>query len=67
MLLLGVTAAVSATDVAIQKKCFGSGTTPLQVLNGRIKIIDKECQWNKNQAKSQKGGFVGLFIRSIRC
>ena len=32
-MLLGLTAAVSATDAAIQKKIFGSGTTTLTFSN----------------------------------
>ena len=56
MVLLGLTAAASATDAAIQKKIFGSGTTTLifsnEELNDIIKII-----------KSLKDS--GLLIRGV--
>ena len=38
---LGLTAAASATDAAIQKKIFGSGTTALIFSNEKWKVILK--------------------------
>ena len=48
---LGLTEAASATDAAIHKKMFGSGVTTL--------IISNE-ETVKNEAKEQKGGFLGM-------
>ena len=46
-------ALASATDAAIQKKIFGSGTTILTVSNEKMndimeifKSLDKSCEWN---------------------
>ena len=41
LISFGLTAAVSATDAAIQKKNFGSGTTTLIISNKEIKDIMK--------------------------
>ena len=38
---LGLTAAVSATDIAIQKKMFGSGRTTLIISNDKMNDIKK--------------------------
>ena len=64
---LGLTAAVSATDTAIQKEMFGSGTTTLITFNeemNNIMEIDKSLESGllikgiskiiKNEAKEQK-------------
>ena len=39
--LLGITAAVSATDAGIQKKIYGSGTTTLIISNEEMNDIMK--------------------------
>ena len=41
LILFGLTAAASATDAAIQKKLFGSGTTALIILNKEMEDIMK--------------------------
>ena len=71
---LGSTAAISATDAAIHKKILGSGFTTLIIsneeMNHVIKIVKSlEESWLlikgvsetiKNEAKDQKGGFLGM-------
>ena len=73
---LELTAAVSATGAAIQKKRFGSGTTALIISNEQIgdimkivKSLDesglqiKAVSKNiKNEAKEQKGRFLGMLL-----
>ena len=70
---LGLTGAGSATDVAIDKKMFGSGTTTLIISNEEtndimkiVKSLEESallikgvCETIKNEAKEQKGGFLG--------
>ena len=68
-ILLGLAASASATDAAIQKKIFGSGTTTL--MNDIMKIVESlqesslliKCvsQTIKYEAKEQKGGFLGMY------
>ena len=72
LLPLELTAAVSATDAAIQKKMFGSGSTPSTIFNEEINNIMKIIRsleesgllvngvsyTIKNEAKKQKGGFL---------
>ena len=41
LISFGLTAGVSATDAAIQKKLFGSGTTALIILNKKMEDIMK--------------------------
>ena len=71
---LGLTAAVSATDVTIRKKMFGSGTATLinsnEEMNGVMKIVKllEESgllikgvrKTNKNEGKEAKGGFFSM-------
>ena len=72
---LGLTAAVSATDAAIHKKMFGSGTTTLTISNGEMydmKIIKSleesglliKCvsETIKNKVTEQKGGFLRVIL-----
>ena len=70
----GLTAAASATDAAIQKNVFGSGTTLLifsnEKLNDIMKIITSLEDSGllikginkkvENEVKQQKGGFLGI-------
>ena len=74
--MLGLTAAASATDAAINKKILGYGTTTLIVsndeMNGILKIVkslqDSEIllkgvsETIKNEAKEQKGGFLSMLL-----
>ena len=73
---LGLTAAASATDAAIHKKRFGSGVTTLIISNEEkndIMKIDKSLKIPgllikdvgktiKNEAKEQKGIFIGMLL-----
>ena len=45
MLLLGLTAAASATDEVIQKKLFGSGTTSLIISKEEMEDIMKSVKF----------------------
>ena len=76
MVLLGLAAAASATDAAIQKKNFGSGMTALIISNKVIEDIMKivksleesdllktgVSKIIKNEIKEQKGGFLGMLL-----
>ena len=76
---LGVTAAASAIDGAIQKKIHGSGTTTLTILNEKMNDIMKIVQalddsnillkgvtkTIKNESKYQKGGFLSLLLGTL--
>ena len=71
---LGLTAAASATDAAIHKKMFGPGFTTLIIsneeMNDNMKIVKSleesgllikgVSETIKNEAKEQKGGFLGM-------
>ena len=73
---LGLTPAASATDAVLHKKMFGYGTTILMISNEEMNVIMKivksleECgslmkgvgQNIKNEAKDQKGGFLGMLL-----
>ena len=72
---LGLTAAASATDTAIHKKMFGSGTTTLTIfseeMNDIIKIIKsvkesglliKGIKMIKMKQKNQKGDFSECYL-----
>ena len=75
---LGLTAAVSATDSAIHKKMFGSGTTKLIIFNEEMNDIMKMIksleetdllikgvsETIENKVKQQKGGFLGMLLGS---
>ena len=74
--MLGLTAAASATDAAINKKIFGSGTTTLIIsndeMNSILKIVksleDSEIllkgvgETIRHEAKEQKGGFISMLL-----
>ena len=75
---LGLTAAASATDSAIHKKMFGSGTTTLIIfneeMNGIMKMIKSleetgllikgVSETIENEVKQQKRGFLGMLLGS---
>ena len=76
---LGLTAAASATYTAIHKKMFGSGNTTLIIskeeMNDIIKIV-KSLEESvlimkgisktiKNEAKEQKGRFLGMLLGTL--
>ena len=68
-----------ATDAAIDKKMFGSGNTTLTILNEEMNYIMKIVKsfeesgllikvvgkTNKNEAKEQKGGFLGMLLSTL--
>ena len=76
MVLLGLAAAASATDAAIQKKNFASGMTALiiskKVIEDIMKIVKSLEESDllktgvskiiKNEIKEQKGGFLGMLL-----
>ena len=76
---LGLTAAALATDAAIHKKMFGSGTTTLIISNEEMNDIMKivksledsgllikgVSQTIKNEAKEQKGGFLSMLLETL--
>ena len=76
---LGITAAASATDTAIHKKMFESGTTTLIIFkketNDFMKIIKSIAEFGslikglsetiKNEAKEQKGGFLEMLLGTL--
>ena len=76
---LGLMAAVSATDVAIHKKIFGSGFTTLIISNEEMNYIMKIVKsleesgllirgiskTIKHEAKEQKGGFLGMLLGTL--
>ena len=79
MLPLGLTAASSATDAAIEKKTFGSGTTTLifsnEYFNNFMKIVNSLenaallikgiSETVENEVKEQKGGFVDVLAATL--
>ena len=76
---LGLTAATSATDAAIDKTMFGSGNTILIVSNEQMNDVMKKVNSReetglliknvsetiKNEAKEQKGGFLGMLLGNL--
>ena len=76
---LGLRAAASATDAAIHKKIFGSGTAKLILFNEEtnditkiIKSLKKSAllikgvsETIKNEVKEQKGGFLGILLGTL--
>ena len=76
---LGLTATASATDVDIHKKMFGSNTTTLIISNEEINdtmqiiksleesglLIKGVSGTIKNEAKEQKGGFLGMVVGTL--
>ena len=74
LLSLGLTTAVSAADPAIQKKTFESSMTSLMISNEEMEDIMKIvkfleepglCETIKNEAKEQKGGFLGILLGTL--
>ena len=79
LILLGLTAAASATDTAIHKKMFGSGFTTLIVFNGEMEDIMKMVksleesgllikgvsETIQNEAKEQKGGILSMLLSTL--
>ena len=80
LILLALTAAAAATDAAIHKKMFGSGTTTLinsnEEMTDIMKIVkpleessllrNDVSKTIKNEAKEQKGGFLGMLLDTLR-
>ena len=76
---LGLTAATSATDAVIHKKRFGSGTTTFIISNEEMNDIMKIIKYFeesgllikgvsetiKNEAKKQKGVFIGMLLGTL--
>ena len=76
---LGLTAPTSATDAAIHKKMFGSGFITLIISNEEmndimkiIKSLEESGLLTKgvretiqNEAKEQKGGFLGMLLGTL--
>ena len=76
---LGLSAAMSATDAAIQKKIYGSGMTTLTIsnddLNYLIKIVTAleehvillrgTSKSIKNKTKKQEGGFLSMLLGTV--
>ena len=79
MVPLGLTAAVSASNGAIQKKIFESGTTALIIsdeeIDDIVKIVESLEESGllttgvgttiKNEAKEQKGRFLGMLLGTL--
>ena len=79
MLQLELTRVASATDAAIQKRIYGSGTTALIISNEEnndIKKIVKSLEESdlvikavnetiENKAKEQRGGFLGMLLGTL--
>ena len=78
--MLGLTAAASATDAAINKKNLGSGGhTTLIISNDDMKdvlkmvksledsgiLLDRITETVKNEAKDQKGGFLLMLLGTL--
>ena len=77
--MLGLTAAASATDAAINKKILGSGTTTLIVSNDEMNEILKIVksledsgvllkgisETIKNEPKEQSGGFLSMLLGTV--
>ena len=76
---LGLTAAASATDAAIPKKMFGSGTTTLIISNEEkndiiklVKSLEESgllikdvSETIKNEAEEQKGGLLSMLLGTL--
>ena len=77
--MLGLTAAASATDAAINKKILGSGTAILIIsndeMNDILKIVKSledsgvllkgVSETIKNKAKEEKGGFLSMLLGTL--
>ena len=78
-MLLWLTATASATDVAIHKKMFGTGTPTLIIanieMNDIMKIVKSleesgsliKCvsERIKNETKGKKGGFLSILLGTL--
>ena len=76
---LGLTAAASPTDQAIQKQIFGSGTTALIIRNEEMEDIIKIVKWlkesglptrgisktTKNEDKEEKVALLGMLLETL--
>ena len=76
---LGLTPAASATDAAIHYKMFGSGNAALIIYNEEMNDNMKTTKYleesvlltkdvseaNKNEAKEQNGGFLGILLGNL--
>ena len=76
---LRLSAAMSATDAAMQKKMYGSGNTTLIIsnddINNLIKIVTALGEHDillkgtsktiKNETKEQKGGFLSMLLGTL--
>ena len=79
MIPLGLTAAVSASNAAIQKQIFESGTTALIIsdeeIDDIVKIVESLEESGllitgvgttiKNEAKERKGGFLDMLLGTL--
>ena len=79
LLPLGLTAAAEATDAAIKKKIFGSGTTALIISNEEtnniikmVKSLEESSllmkgvnQTIKKEVKEQRGGFLEMILGTL--
>ena len=78
VITFGLTSLASATDAAIHKKMFGSSTTTIisnEEINDIMKIaksLEESCllikgvsETMQNEAKEQKGGFLGILLRTL--
>ena len=78
LMLLGLTAAASATDAAIQKKTCGSRTTTLILSTKEMEdmkivkslqyfglLIKGVCEIIQNEAREQKGGFLSILLETL--
>ena len=77
--MLGLTAAASATDAAINKKVLGSGTTILVSSNDEMKsvlrivksledsgiLLKGVGETIQNEAKEQRGGFLSMLLGTL--
>ena len=77
---LGITAAASAINAGIQKKIHGSGATTLIISNDELNdimnivqaledsniLLKRVTKTIKNEAKEQKGGFLGMLLATLR-
>ena len=80
LVMLGLTAAASATDAAINKKIFGSGNhTTLIISNDDMQdllkivkssedngiLLDRITETVKNEVKEKKGGFLSMLLGTL--
>ena len=79
LLPLGLSTGMSAADVTIQKKIYGSGFTALIISNKEMEdimrivisldksglLIKEVSEIIKNEAKEQKGGFLGILLGAL--